>query len=68
MHHHRSAGLEARGGDEGQDAGDVPGEPVLLHGALQEGGSHARVVDSVLELAHEKLDDRVVRPVGEEPR
>ena len=53
-------------GDDREDARDVPDHPVRLDGALEECGLDARVVDALADLAHEQLDDRIVRAVREE--
>ena len=66
--HHGSAGLDARSGDRGQDPRHVADHAVHLHRAFQEGGLDARVVDPFAKLPHKELDDRIVRPVGQEAR
>ncbi len=54
------------GGDDREDARDVADHPVRLDGALEECRLDAGVVDALADLAHEQLDDRVVRAVREE--
>ena len=49
-----------------EDARDVADHPVRLDGALEECGLDARVVDALADLAHEQLDDLVVRAVPQE--
>ncbi len=66
--HHGGAGLDARSGDRGQDPRHVADHAVHLHRAFQEGGLDARVVDPFAKLPHAELDDRIVRPVGQEAR
>jgi hypothetical protein len=66
--HDRRAGLDARGGDRGQDPRDVAGHPVALHGALEERGLDAGVIDALADLADEQLRDRFDPAVGEEVR
>ncbi len=68
VHHHRGVGLDGGGGDEREDARDVPYEPVAVDRALEERGPDAGVPDALAELVHEQIDDPVVGPVPEKAR
>ena len=68
VHHHRRLGLDRGGGDEREDARDIPHEPMAVDRALEERGPDTRLPDALAELVHEEVDDPVVRPVSEKAR